>query len=165
VIKKSSPERIKEILRILNYLAAPFGTQEDLLLSYGLKDQDFTVDAQGNPAPTQSGLSSSGYVPWQYLAHRPYVWYQADLPGYAQAAFEVEQTLVAVGTPDPTRGFHSATQSRNGVVADQTFYDGIADILFNRRPFSDYDQLVGDWKTNAGGAIRREFQTEINAAK
>ena len=25
------------------------------------------------------------------------MWYQADLPGYAQAAFEVEQTLVAVG--------------------------------------------------------------------
>jgi putative aldouronate transport system substrate-binding protein len=164
VIKKSGPERIKEILRILNYLAAPFGTQEDLLLSYGLKDQDFTLDAQGNPAPTQTGLSSSAYVPWQYLAHRPYVWYQADLPGYAQAAFEVEQTLVAVGTPDPTRGFHSATQSRKGVAADQTFHDGIADILFNRRPFSDYDQLVGDWRTNAGDAIRQEFLTEINAA-
>jgi len=34
IVKKSSPERIKEILRIMNYLSAPFGTQEDLLLTY-----------------------------------------------------------------------------------------------------------------------------------
>jgi putative aldouronate transport system substrate-binding protein len=165
LIKKSSPERIKEILRIMNYLAAPFGSQEDLLLSYGLRDQDFTVDAQGNPAPTPAGMFNSAYVPWQYLAHRPYVWYQADLPGYAQAAFQAEQTLVAVGTSDPTRGFHSTTQSRKGVAADQTFYDGIADILFNRRPFSDYDQLVADWRSAAGDAIRQEFLAEIGAGR
>ncbi len=165
LVKKSSPDRIKEILRILNYLAAPFGTAEDLLLTYGLKDQDFTVDGDGNPSPTQAGTMNSSYVPWQYIAHRPYVWYQADLPGYAQAAFEVEQTLVNVGVPDPTRGYHSMTQSRKGVAADQTFYDGVADILFNRRPFSDFDSLVSDWRTAAGDAIRGEFLTEINAGK
>jgi putative aldouronate transport system substrate-binding protein len=164
IIKKSSPERIKEILRIMNYLAAPYGTQEDLLLTYGLRDQDYTVDAAGNPAPTPAGIANSTYVPWQYISHRPYVWYQADLPGYAQAAFEVEQTLVAVGVSDPTRGYHSPTQSRKGVAADQTFHDGVADILFNRRPFSDFDQLVADWRTSAGDAIRKEYLDEITAA-
>jgi putative aldouronate transport system substrate-binding protein len=165
LIKKSSPERIKEILRIMNYLAAPFGTQEDLLLTYGLRDQDYSVDADGNPAPTQAGLANSSYVPWQYIAHRPYVWYQADLPGYAQAAFDAEQALVAVGISDPTRGYHSPTQSRKGVAADQTFYDGIADILFNRRPFGDYDQLVADWRTQAGDTIRQEYLEEIGRAR
>jgi putative aldouronate transport system substrate-binding protein len=161
LIKRSSPERIKEVLRIMNYLAAPFGSQEDLLLTYGLRDQDYSLDADGNPVPGQAGLTNATYVPWQYVAHRPYVWYQADLPGYAQAAFDVEQTLVGVGVADPTRGFHSPTQSRKGVAADQTFYDGIADILFNRRPFSDYDQLVADWRTQAGDAIRKEYLEEI----
>jgi len=164
IVKKSSPERIKEILRIMNYLATPFGTQEDLLLTYGLKDQDYTVDSEGNPTPTQAGIQASSYVPWQYIAHRPYVWYQADLPGYAQAAFDVEQTLVGIGIADPTRGFHSPTQSRKGVAADQTFYDGVADILFNRRPFSDFDQLVTEWRTSAGDAIRTEYAQEIAAA-
>ncbi|HYW88616.1 MAG TPA: hypothetical protein VFB50_12650, partial [Chloroflexota bacterium] len=98
------------------------------------------------------------------IAHRPYVWYQADLPGYAAAAFDVEQTLVIIGVADPTRGFHSATQSRKGVAADQTFHDGVADILFNRRPFNDLDQLVSDWRTNAGDQIRKEYLDEINAA-
>ena len=165
IIKKGSPDRVKEILRMMDYLAAPFGTQEDMLLTYGLRDQDYTVDAAGNPAPTPAGIANSQYVPWQYLAHRPYVWYQSDLPGYTQAAFEAEQVLVNVGVGDPTRGLHSATQSRRGVAADQTFYEGVADILFNRRPISDYDTLVADWRTSAGDAMRKEFKDEIAASK
>ena len=36
VLKKASPDRIKELLRIMNWLASPFGSQEDLMLTYGL---------------------------------------------------------------------------------------------------------------------------------
>jgi putative aldouronate transport system substrate-binding protein len=158
--KKGSPDRVKEILRILNYLAAPFGSEEDLLLTYGLRDQDYSLDQSGNPIPTQQGLLNASYVPWQYMAHRPYAWYQSDLPGYARAAFEVEQTLVGIGITNPAVGMHSATQAKNA-ASEQTFYDGVADILFNRRPFSDYDQLVADWRTSVGDTIRQEYLTEI----
>jgi putative aldouronate transport system substrate-binding protein len=161
LVKKGSADRVKEILRIMNYLASPFGSQEDLLLTYGLRDQDYTVDQSGNPTPTQSGLMNAAYVPWQYVAHRPYVWYQADLPGYAQAAFEVEQILVGIGVSNPTTGRHSATQSKNGIAAEQAFYDGVADILFNRRPFSDYDQLVADWRKSVGDTVRQEYLADI----
>jgi putative aldouronate transport system substrate-binding protein len=47
-IKKGSPERVKELLRIEDFLAAPFGSQESLLLEYGVKDVDFILYAQGN---------------------------------------------------------------------------------------------------------------------
>lgn len=160
LVKKGSADRVKEILRILNYLASPFGSEEDLLLTYGLADQDYSMDPAGNPIPSQSGLMNAGYVPWQYLAHRPYAWYQSDLPGYAQAAFDVEQQLVAVGITNPAVGLHSATQAKNA-ASEQTFFDGVADILFNRRPFTDYDQLVGDWKKSVGDTIRQEYLTEI----
>lgn len=160
LVKKGSADRVKEILRILNYLASPFGSEEDLLLTYGLADQDYSMDPAGNPIPSQSGLTNAGYVPWQYLAHRPYAWYQSDLPGYAQAAFDVEQQLVAVGITNPAVGLHSATQAKNA-ASEQTFFDGVADILFNRRPFTDYDQLVGDWKKSVGDTIRQEYLTEI----
>ena len=73
--------------------------------------------------------------------------------------------LVGAGVSDPTRGYHSPTQSRKGVAADQTFHDGVADILFNRRQFSDFDQLVTEWRTNAGDAIRKELLDEIAASK
>lgn len=161
LVKKGTADRVREILRIMNYLAAPFGSEEDLLLTYGLRDQDYSVDASGNPIPTQSGLMTATYVPWQYVAHRPYAWYQSDLPGYAQAAFDVEQTLVAIGVSNPTVGLHSPTQAKNA-ASEQSFFDGVADILFNRRPFSDYDQLVSDWRNSVGDTIRQEYLTEIH---
>jgi phthalate 4,5-dioxygenase oxygenase subunit len=51
------------------------------------------------------------------------------------------------------------------IAADQTFHDGVADILFSRRPFSDFDQLVTEWRTSAGDTIRKELLDEISASK
>jgi len=39
--RKASPERMDELLRVCNWLAAPFGTQEDLLVQYGLEGTDY----------------------------------------------------------------------------------------------------------------------------
>lgn len=60
VMKKASPKPIKELLRILDWLAAPFGTQEDLLLSYGLAGSDYTVDTNQQPRTTPAGMSNAG---------------------------------------------------------------------------------------------------------
>ena len=46
----------------------------------------------------------------------------------------------------------------------QTFNDGVNDILYSRRPFSDYDQLVKDWQKAAGDAVRQEYMEAMSAA-
>src|ERR671938_471132 len=47
-VKKSSPDRTRELLRIMNWLAAPFGSEEDQLLTFGVKNIDYTIDEEGN---------------------------------------------------------------------------------------------------------------------
>ncbi len=155
--KKSSPERIRELLRIVNYLASPFGSEEALLLEYGLKDQDYTLDDKGNPKPTPDGVARAGYVPWRYLGQHPWVTYQAGLPGFAQASHEAEQATLPLGIDDPTNGLYAPTQYTRGATADIGFNDGVRDIMLSRRPMSDYDQLVQDWKTAAGDQVRKEL--------
>ncbi len=156
-MKKAPPERIKELLRIMNFLAAPFGSQEDLLLSYGLKDQDYALDARGNPVPNNDGISRAGYVPWRYIAQHPYLNYQADLPGFARASWEALQFLIPLGVNDPTQGYFSPTSFGKGTSANIAWSDGARDIILSRRPFSDYDGLTRDWATAAGDQIRKEF--------
>ena len=56
-LRKASPDRIKELLGILNYLAAPFGSAEDLLLTSGMNGVDYTLDPKGNPVLTRQGNS------------------------------------------------------------------------------------------------------------
>jgi putative aldouronate transport system substrate-binding protein len=66
VLKKASPERLKELLRIVDWLAAPFVSEEALLLSCGVEGQYFTRDANGDPRLGPGGNSNAGYVPWRY---------------------------------------------------------------------------------------------------
>jgi putative aldouronate transport system substrate-binding protein len=165
VLKKASPDRIKELLRIMNFLAAPFGSQEDLLLSYGVKDHDYALDAKGNPAPTPEGITRAFNVPWKYIAQHPWVNYTADLPGFAKASLDAQQMLMPIGVGDPTDGFYSATAWSKGQTADVHFQDGLIDIILGRRQMSEYDALVKAWQTEAGEQVRKEFMDSMAAAK
>jgi len=83
--------------------------------------------------------------------------YQADLPGFAKASYDAQQVIMPLGVEDPTRGYNSPTAFGKGVVADVRVNDGLVDIILGRRPFSDYDSLVSDWRTEAGDQIRTEY--------
>src|SRR4029079_13268624 len=118
-----SPDRIKEMLRILNYLAAPFGSAEDLLLSYGVEGHDYSMDPNGNPVLTDRGNPDANYLPFKYIAQRPSVLYLPDIPDYTKELMAAEQALLPIGISDPTAGFVSSTAVRNGAVLTQTFFD------------------------------------------
>ena len=113
VMKKASPDRVKELLRIMDYLAKPFGTQEDLLITYGLAPADYTIGSDGNPNLTSDGKARSQYVPWQYLSDRPYATYYAGIPNYAKHVNEVEKVIVdpKIAVADATLGYYSPTGS------------------------------------------------------
>jgi putative aldouronate transport system substrate-binding protein len=157
-LKKTSPERIKELLGVLNYLAAPFGSQEDLLLTAGLSGTDYALDASGNPVLTDRGNADANQVPWKYVMQRPQVMYLPDIPNYAQTLYDVEHALIPIGVADPSLGLYSPTASSKGVTADQTWYENLADIIAGRRPMSDYDGLLKDWQNAAGNQVRTELQ-------
>jgi putative aldouronate transport system substrate-binding protein len=164
-LKKNSPDKIKEILRIMNWLASPFGSQEDLLLTYGVKDKDYTLDDKGNPKPSTDGTSRAGYVPWRYVAQHPWVYYQADLPGFAKASYDAEHATIPFGIDDPTNGFYAPTLYGKGGVANVAWNDGVREIILGRLPMSDYDRLLKEWTAAAGDQIRKEYLDAMAAAK
>jgi putative aldouronate transport system substrate-binding protein len=162
-LSKAAPGRLAELLRIMNWLAARFGSAEDALLSYGIKDVHYTADEKGNPQPGQTGLSEGRYVPWQYVVQRPQVIYIADIPGYVEAAVQVEQTLIPLGVADPTLGFYSLMHGNRGALRRLAMLEGVRDTIAGRRPMSDYDTLVKDWASSGGEQIRKEFSNAIAA--
>jgi putative aldouronate transport system substrate-binding protein len=152
-------------LRILNWLAAPFGSQEDLLLTAGIKDVDYHLDDLGNPVLTDRGNNDANYVPWKYIIQHPQIMYVPDIPNYAQTLYEAEQVLLPAGVADPTLGFYAPSSSSKGLSINQAYTDAITDIMAGRRPLTDYDQAVKDWQTNGGNQIRTEYAEAIAAAK
>jgi putative aldouronate transport system substrate-binding protein len=158
-VRKGSPERIKDLLSILNYLAAPFGTDEYHLLNYGVKEVDFTFDANGIPILTDKGKAELAIsAAWQYLAAPMPVLFDPNDPEFPKAAYADEQALMAVLQPDPTLGLYSPTDNSKGGQLTQKFSDGIGEIIAGRNPLSDLDQLIKDWRSGGGDQMRAEYE-------
>jgi putative aldouronate transport system substrate-binding protein len=163
--KKAATDRIKELLRILNFLAAPFGSQEDLLLTAGLEGIDYKRDPNGNPVLTDRGNADANQVPWKYVMQRPQVMYLPDIPNYAQTLYGVEHTLIPIGVADPSLGLYSPTASAKGVTADLAWYDNMTEIIAGRRPLGDYGAVLKDWQNAAGNTVRTELMQAFAASK
>jgi putative aldouronate transport system substrate-binding protein len=164
-LKQAPPERIKELLGILDWVAAPFGSQEDLLLTTGLPDRDYTLGADGNPIPTQLSNVDANSVPWKYLTQHPQVAYWPGIPDYAQAAIDFEKAVIPIGVQDPVIGIATPTIDKQGAALQQTLQDAMHDFAAGRRALADYDQFVQEWRSGGGDKIRDELQQALAAAK
>jgi putative aldouronate transport system substrate-binding protein len=162
-LKKASQERIQELLTILNWLASPFGSQEDEVLSFGLKDTDYTLDDKGNPVVNDRGVNDAVDIPWRYLSQRPFVIYQPDLPNYTNVVSQDEASLDPFGIEDPTLGLYSPTKAVKGAQLTLAMGDVLNDIVGGRRPLGDYDTAVKDYFSNGGEQIRTELLQALSA--
>jgi putative aldouronate transport system substrate-binding protein len=163
-IKKGNQDRVKELLRILNFLAAPFGSEEAFLLEYGVKDVDHNMDAKGNPVLTAQGIADTT-VSWRYMAQRPQILFDPNDEEFARVAHADEETIIPVLISDPSLGLISTTNQAKGGLLLKNFTDALIDFVVGRRPLSEYPQLVADWKSNGGDQMRAEFEQAYAAAK
>jgi len=162
-LKKAPPERLKELLSIVDWLTAPFGSAEDLLLTYGVPGVDHTLDESGHPIATPRASPDVDAVGWKYLSQRPQVMTWPAWPDYARVAYDFEHMAIPLGISDPTLGVVSQTNFARGVRINQAFTDAIADIVLSRRPVADFEQLVKDWQNGGGNQIRTELQRGLSA--
>ncbi|MBV9892791.1 MAG: extracellular solute-binding protein [Chloroflexi bacterium] len=160
VLKKGSPDRIKQVLGVLNYLAAPFGSSEHLTLTYGVEGVDFNYDPSGNPVYTDTGKNNVQYIAWQTIISPPAVLYDALDANFVKTAHPIETAAHDEAVTDASVGLYSPSNAAKGASLTQTMTDGVNQILFGRAPVDSLDQLVKDWRNNGGDTIRSEFEAE-----
>jgi putative aldouronate transport system substrate-binding protein len=159
VLKKAEPDRLKMLLRVCNYLAAPFGTTEYELKTFGIEGADFTRTADGitlketggNPLPP----------PFRYIANGPSI---INLPGQNEAArrlYDWEATVLPSSIRDPSVGLRSTTQTENGAKLNQLLTDAATAITTGRKPLSTWDTAVTSWRNGGGDKIAAEFAEEL----
>jgi putative aldouronate transport system substrate-binding protein len=163
-LKTAAPDRIKELLGVLNFLAAPFGTQEQMLMSYGLPDADYSLSPDGDPLPVAGNSYVYNPVPFRYLTQYPGVQYNTTNPvDYAALVHPTELAMAPAGIQDPTLSLYSPSYANLNATLKQAVYDGVSDIVQNRRPMSDLDSIVAAWRTNGGETIRNEYQSALQS--
>jgi putative aldouronate transport system substrate-binding protein len=162
ILKKAPEERIRMLLRVLDFMAAPFGSEEYLLMYFGAKDVDYNLDDKGNPVPTDA--SKNHLLPLSSVVRGPDTLYHPTFPGYAALVQGYQKTLAAIGIEDASIGYFSRTWATNGVPMIQPFGDGVTDIITGRRDLSDYDELLKNWRAAGGDASKAEFEQAYTSA-
>ena len=152
------------LLRVLDYIAAPFGSDEFELINYGVKGRDWEADANGNPITNKTGQADLATIATgaasflAALTGRYQVLYSAADPSYAKRIQDYQKILAPISVEDASLGLFSSTQASKGVSLIQPFGDGITDIVTGRRPASDYDGLLSAWKSAGGNTMRSEYE-------
>src|SRR5699024_609017 len=118
MLKKGDDTRIRDALKLANFLAAPFGTQEYLLLNYGAEGEDYHLDDHGNPIPTDRAPLDTA-VPWKYLSAPRQVVYDTTSQQTVKELHEAYSTLIPMGIENPCGTLFSPTEARKGSAIDQ----------------------------------------------
>lgn len=168
ISKNVSKDRIETLLQIMNYLSAPFGTEERLFLDNGLEGTHHTRSRNGDVVLNSKGnaevLTTKQAI--AFFGNNPQSLYLPGKPDTTRAIHEAEIELMKLGTFDPTIGFFSDTSAAKGASSTSEVYDGIIDIVAGRKPLSSFKkEILPKWQRTAGDAIRREFEQAIAASK
>jgi putative aldouronate transport system substrate-binding protein len=158
--KKVSKQRIDSLLRVIDFFAAPFGSEEYLFLTYGIKGVDYVPRSGGAPEMTPTGQNEVR-IPCGYVGSGPVTLYDAQFPETVRIIHDHEARLLSVGVQDPTRGLYSPTQGQKGTALGQMVSDRNASIIAGRSPLGDYDQLIKDWRNQGGDQIRHELEQAL----
>jgi putative aldouronate transport system substrate-binding protein len=163
-LKKAPEARVKMLLHVLDYIAAPFGSDEYLLVRYGVKGRDWDPDDNGNPIINKTGQQDLAGINTGSLSFLSgmtgtyQVLYSSADQNFAKRLQGYQKILGPISVEDATLGLYSSTQASKGVQLIQPFGDGITDIVTGRRPLGDLDGLVRDWKSAGGDVMRSEYE-------
>jgi putative aldouronate transport system substrate-binding protein len=166
VLKKAGKERIELLLRILDHLAAPFGTKEWELVHYGLEGVHFTRGKDGAPQTTKLGeVENIENLPFRYLAEGPQVLFVPGRPEAVRALHTWQRKVVPVTIRNASFGLQSRTDTAQGTTLRALMDDTITAVIAGRSPLSEFDEAVRKWRSRGGDRIADEYAKEYAANK
>lgn len=152
-------ERVLELLRILDYLASPFGSEEQLFLGNGLEGEHWEFNEDGAPVVNDKGRQDRSDLVY-FMGSLNVLFYAAD----PQLGLEVQRVLkdsVAVGIDDPTLVLFSQTNVDQGPILNQLGMDSITPIVTGRDSIDSLQAAIDAWKSQGGDQVRNEFQEAL----
>ncbi len=153
------PERAKELLRILDYFSAPFGSEEYTFLTFGIDGVDATVQADGTRVLSDRGLAEIGEL-GTVVVPPPVFYFPAD-PGDAPFMQNAAAQIAALGIDNPALAAFSPTNAAKSAELNQLGIDRITALITGRDPITALDQYIKDWKARGGDQIRAELQQDL----
>lgn len=145
-------DRLREILSVLDYLSAPWGSEERLFVDSGIEGEHWELRdglvTPTNPPSTQYTWVSAG-DPVYTLAPQSEPW--------AETFFRIASRAAEQSVPKDTVGLTSQTLATKGTQLNAALLDQQNAVVSGRASLADFDAFVDSWLSQGGEQIRREY--------
>ena len=145
-------DRVEEILRVVNWCSAPYGTREWETREFGAEGRHFTRTAAG-PARNELGFKEIANQYFFISGRSPINEPAPDLPDYLPELMDYSNKMAPFIEKDPWGGIKidwPAAYASNTVPIE----DQINDVVRGRRPLTDLDGIVKEWRSRGGDEAR-----------
>ena len=161
-VGQQAADRVETMLRIADYLAAPFGSAEYLTIRYGKAGTDYELK-DGSPAPTP-GSAAASQLGVKYVTDAPIVNFIPGQPAAARKLDRLLRQLVPRALANDAVYLYSKTTSDRFSGAQTRFSSLENDILQGRRPVSDWRLEADSWWKRYGAQMSAELTEAYYAA-
>jgi putative aldouronate transport system substrate-binding protein len=152
-------DRLAEILDVLDYLSAPYGSEEHMFIANGIEGRHFDFDEHGIPVPIadtqiEKGVQYVGVVSGDnsYRVH-------PDAAAWTDSFVTVMEALAQHSVVRPLEGLEGASQTfvTKGAQLKQLLADFENGVITGRESIDGLDAFVGDYMSQGGTQIRDEY--------
>ncbi|MEU2428342.1 extracellular solute-binding protein [Streptomyces sp. NPDC007861] len=168
VLKKAPKARIELLLRVMDALAAPFGSKEWELFNYGVEDVHFKRNTAGDPVPSELALSGGDgpdSLPVKYVAAAPLPLYIAGQPDAVQRQYDFQQKVIPIGVSRADIGLRTNAWTESQQALEKQREDAMKDIVTGRKKLSDWPAVIEEFKRKGGAKAAEALATEYEAAQ
>ncbi|MGH2559922.1 MAG: extracellular solute-binding protein [Thermomicrobiales bacterium] len=153
-------KRVRELLRILDWWAAPFGSEEWRFKNYGLEGVHHDVGEDGSLVKTEQGNLEIGDFWHLASGEREYI---SSTSGGAKYMQDVTAEMLAIGVDDPTMGLYPEAVGEHGAELEQFLIDQQIAIISGRSPLDALTEMIDGWESRGGDQIRAEYEAGLAA--
>jgi putative aldouronate transport system substrate-binding protein len=159
--KDLSPSQIEELLRIANYLAAPFGTYEYTLVNYGAPSTDYTMGSTG-PVLTATGNKQVATT-YQFLATPNSVNNNPGYPAVTRASAVFSQQNAKYSYKPLFYDLNVTVPASLSSANAFTPFSGTTPIQYEvvrgRSTVAEYQAAVKQWLGSGGNQLKKFYES------
>lgn len=154
--------RVRELLSVINYWAAPWGSDEYTFMRYGIEGRNYTRTGDGPVRSEDSarmGEMAASYVP-NPAEQNIFIPGGNEVGAKIQAGYE---QVMPDAVADASLNLASATKVSSGATLGQMEKDMYVDVVSGRASLDEFPAMIDAWRKAGGDAVRSELEQSAKA--
>src|SRR5699024_2189681 len=149
--KTDDADRIDQFLRVFDFFASPFGTDQYLGFNYGVEDYAYTMEGP-NPVPIDDAPETPIYHTYAGGARNSVIYGQGDRTSVdLRHAYAME--VLPTGVDDASTGLYSETEVTKGTTTNKQMHDVMRQIIQGQQGMSAWDDDETMWQPRVGARL------------